>query len=431
MNSSQLAIRILLAALASCAGSLALAEAPQQPSVARTRAPNPQDAHGVLSAVRDPKPQRARSEDWPPPTLIQAGAVGELAESPVYSQLPDNDLGRCFPPCQPAEIPCSCFYGQVDALFLTRESRFRDQPIIVDPNTGTTFLSTSDLDSDFDPGVRVTAGMRLCDNWGLEFSYFGLFDSDASASVVSPGPGSFLTFPDNLAGNVFVDIDRVRADYSSRLHSFEVNLPCCTGCCTDCCTVSCGDAVGECGCGMACSSGCGFGNCQSCSWFAGFRYLNLREELNLGVQRDIGGGIEDGSYNVRTRNRLYGVQVGGRVRRTRGRIGWEGVGKTGIFGNDSEQQQSVTDFPNFPLRPTTSNSSGGVAFVNEASLTALYRLTHIWTARVGYTALWIEGLALAPDQLDFDFANAQGGNQLNNGRGLLLHGVTVGLEARW
>jgi hypothetical protein len=45
--------------------------------------------------------------------------------------------------------------------------------------------------------------------------------------------------------------------------------------------------------------------------------------------------------------------------------------------------------------------------------------------------MWIEGLALAPDQLDFDFAIDPSGNQLRNGGGMFLHGVNVGLEARW
>ena len=49
----------------------------------------------------------------------------------------------------------------------------------------------------------------------------------------------------------------------------------------------------------------------------------------------------------------------------------------------------------------------------------------------GYSAIWIEGLALAPDQLDFNFATSPSGNQLHNGGGMLLHGVNVGLEARW
>ena len=113
------------------------------------------------------------------------------------------------------------------------------------------------------------------------------------------------------------------------------------------------------------------------------------------------------------------------------RFGWEATGKAGIFGNDAQQKQSVTDFPNFPRRPTVSSGGGVMAFVGELNLSGLYRLTDVWNIRAGYSILWIEGLALAPDQLDFNFAASPSGNQLHNGGGMFLHGANVGLEARW
>jgi hypothetical protein len=287
-------------------------------------------------------------------------------------------------------------------------------------------VSTSDLDFNFDPGVRATVGMRLCGGRALEFSYFGLFEGDASAFAVKPGENSFLIFPDNFTGNVFVDMDEVHVDYSSWLHSFELNLPCCSGCCDTCDSGKGGEKGKDGGKGS-----CGEVRCRSFEWFAGFRYLNLGEELNIAAQRTVSGQIEEGSYNIRTANHLYGAQLGARVRRSRGLFGWEATGKAGIFGNDAQQTQSATEFPNFALRPTVSSSDGVVAFVGEVNLSALYRLTDVWNVRAGYNAMWIEGLALAPDQLDFDFATASSGSRLRNGGGMFLHGVSAGLEARW
>ena len=119
------------------------------------------------------------------------------------------------------------------------------------------------------------------------------------------------------------------------------------------------------------------------------------------------------------------------MRRWQNRFGWEAAGKAGIFANDAQQKQTVTDFPNFPLRPTVSSSRDGVAFLGEINPSALYRLTNVWNLRAGYNVIWIEGLALAPDQLDFNFATTPSGNQLHNDGGMFLHGVNVGLEARW
>jgi hypothetical protein len=386
MDAMKLAVGILLVVLAAKTCPLAMAQDVEQPPEASFRPTGPSE-----------------------PGVLLAGANEENDNCPR----PDDGLDAC---CRPVcNDPCPCFYGQVEALFIMRDPRFTRQRIVVDPNTGTTYLSTSDLEPNFNPGLRATIGMRLCGGRVLEFSYFGLFQGNASAVAVKPEPDAFLTFVDNLAGNVFVDMDRVSLRYSSSLQSFAVNLPCCCGCCDEC-----GD---ECGCGEV--------RCRSVTWFGGFRYINLGERLNISAQRTVSGAVEEGAYNIRTANNLYGAQLGARLRRTRGRLGWETTGAAGIFGNDAQQTQSVTDFPNFPLRPTVSSSRGGVAFVGEINFSGLYRLTDVWNLRAGYSAILIEGLALAPDQLDFNFAASPSGNQLHSGGGLLLHGVNVGLEARW
>ena len=340
-------------------------------------------------------------------------SAGEDNARDYGGPLDENAQTECVSGCRPSccDCPCPTIYGQVEALFLYREPRFRRQAIIVDPNTETTFLSTSDLDFDMDPGLRTTFGMRICGGRALEFTYFSLADGDADAAAESIDPADFLILPDNLFGNIFVDPDSVGVGYSSSLDSFEMNLPCCCGCCDRC--------------------GCGEVRCRSTEWFVGFRNVNLDEELHISAQRNVNGGLEEGSYDIRATNHLYGVQVGARERRTRGRFGWEATGKFGVFGNDARQVQSVTDFPDYPLRPTVSSTGSQVAFIGDTNLSALYRLTDVWNLRAGYNLIWIEGLALAPDQLDFDFASATGGGQLHSGGGIFLHGVNVGLEARW
>ena len=141
--------------------------------------------------------------------------------------------------------------------------------------------------------------------------------------------------------------------------------------------------------------------------------------------------MEGGVYNIRTVNNLYGVQLGASVRRQPQPWGWEASGTGGVFANDASQEQYVTDFPNFPLRPTTSRSEDTVAFVGEMNLTALRRLNDVWVLRGGYSVFLISGVALAPDQLDFNFATAPSGDQLDTDGSIVVHGVNVGLEANW
>lgn len=413
MNPVRLTVGILFVVFAARMSTPAMAKDVEQPaSICRTDAPELNATVPVSEATA------------PAPAL-----QGPAAPSGTKSQN-DGSGGCCLPFCC---TPCPRFYGEVEALFMKQDPQFARQPIVVDYFTNNAFLSTSDLNFDFDPALRATVGMRLCGCRALEFSYFGLFHGNASASTGTPGPGAYLIFPNNLSGNVFVGMDSAQANYTSWVHSFEMNLVCCCGCCDECHEeCGCDKRREECGCGkVGDACGCGLVRCRSLEWFAGFRYIDLGEELDIAAQKTVSGAVEDGTYNIHTTNNLFGAQAGARWRQTWGRFGWEATGKAGIFGNAAQETQSVTDFPNFALRPTVSSSGNEVAFVGELNLSALYRLTNVWNLKAGYNVMWIDGLALAPDQLDFNFATSPSGNQLQNGGAMFLQGVNVGVEARW
>jgi hypothetical protein len=142
--------------------------------------------------------------------------------------------------------------------------------------------------------------------------------------------------------------------------------------------------------------------------------------------------LEYGVYDIRGSNNLCGAQLGGRLRSWGARWGWEATGKAGLFGNGAHQEQYVLDWDDgpFPARPLVSAAGGRVAFVGELNLTGVYRLTDVWNLRAGYNLIWIGGVALAPDQLDFSGV-VPAGDQLRNDGQVFLHGVSGGLEARW
>jgi hypothetical protein len=50
--------------------------------------------------------------------------------------------------------------------------------------------------------------------------------------------------------------------------------------------------------------------------------------------------------------------------------------------------------------------------------------------RAGYNLIWLDGLALAPDQWDFSNTPASG-TSLVDGGSLFLHGANLGVERRW
>jgi hypothetical protein len=333
-----------------------------------------------------------------------------------------GDKTDCVASCS----PCPRVYGYAEALFLERSNCSDDQPVIteyLDNRDVGPFLSTSDLDFDFDPALRVVAGHRLHNGWAIEGQYLGLFDASASEYLVPRDPDLDLTLPGTIpfAGlNALYDSDRIWVNYSSELHSGELNLVCCCGCCDPC-----GKGKGK--------SSCCDMNCRTFEWFVGFRYLNLREHFQIYGEKGIEPG-ESGTYDLRTSNNLYGAQLGARVRRWGTRLGWEATGKAGMFANDAQQEQYLFDYPDwpaeFPFRPVTSASEVQMSFVGELNLTAIYRLNDVWNLRAGYNLMWITGVALAPDQLDFS-AEIGAGNQINSGGSVFLHGVSCGLEARW
>lgn len=293
---------------------------------------------------------------------------------------------------------CPSHYGLVEALYLDRDNRTDRLAVIrvlgegnVGP--GTPLLSTSALNFDWQPGVRALAGWQFDDCHAVELGYMGVFDWTSVASVTG---NNNLAIPGDLglASLDYFAADLVRLQYSSALHSAEATFV---------------EGLGE------------------VSLLGGFRYLSLDEQFDLNAT-DSDTGSSD--YRLRTSNDLYGGQVGARWLSGFNAWEWSAEGKVGLYGNDASQTQSVADFPpGIFLRSEQTSRLGRVAFVGDLNLSALYLLNDTWAVRGGYNLIWIEGVALAPDQLDFTDTPTSGQNVSING--LFIHGLNLGLDARW
>jgi hypothetical protein len=290
----------------------------------------------------------------------------------------------------------------VEALYLDRDQGSRDQVVVIDElNENQPLFGTGDVSFDFEPGSRATWGIGCdpcspCSAW--EFSYMGICDWSGSASV--SGEGNLGVVGDlGLVTNAFSGADRISLDYSSELYSFEAN---CVKCYQRC--------------------------CDRLEFLCGFRYLALYEDFAINAS-DFSEG--DGAYKIRTRNDLFGLQTGVRFRRSRRLIQWEVLGKVGIYGNSAEQSQVVTDFPpGFVVRSHRGNHDGDAAFVGELGANVICPVNGIWAVRAGYSLLWLAGVALAPDQLDFTNVPSSG-TRIDHTGNALFHGVSLGLEARF
>ncbi len=244
--------------------------------------------------------------------------------------------------------------------------------------------------SNFNFGVHSGFDLSLlrqldCKN-SLELRYFGI---DHWRETVSAATTPGQLFQINAAVPVFTfSGSGVNADYASALHNSEIN---------------------------------GRHRLNECwSVLAGFRYAELNERASASL---VNSAIPF-DYSASTRNRLYGFQLGTTAQLlSRSRYNLDAFGKAGIFGNSAAQNSEFsTGIVSVPANGNGSNT----AFIGELGTTGRMQWTDHLALRGGYRLLWLDGVALASDQLAVsDFANGSGFNGSGN---VFYHGAFAGLE---
>jgi len=137
-------------------------------------------------------------------------------------------------------------------------------------------------------------------------------------------------------------------------------------------------------------------------------------------------------WQAKTQNNLYGGQIGVDAKLLEvGRFSIDALIKVGVF-NNAATQSAVVSMGKLPY--PTQASANRAAFVSEAALQAKYQLTKGLAFKLGYEALWLDGVALAPGQIRETYttalpavtARALG---VNTGSNVLFQGATAGLES--
>ena len=293
----------------------------------------------------------------------------------------------------------SCWYVQVEALLMERDNQNANQPVVLDDASQAVLFSTGDLNFNGAAGPRILLGLAFDDVSALELSYFGVFDWTGGATI--RGSNSLDIPPDLVVpATDFDNADVMSITYRTHVNNVEAN----------CVNYLCGSR-----------------QCGGVAMLAGFRYVNLDETFNIN-SIDADGTQSD--YGIDADNHLFGGQLGLRLTHRSCRWGFDATGKVGLFGNAVRQRQFVGDDGNTTVLRNTSSRTGVASFVGDINASVAYYLTDVWAIRAGYNVLWMEGLALAPNQLDFSYS-ADSGTAVSTGGGVFLHGANVGLEARW
>ncbi len=283
--------------------------------------------------------------------------------------------------------------ASAEALFLQRDSAIGAAPIVLDGITSDVLVSTGDLSFDMETGLRLGLGCQLTQTTAVEFGYFGLHEWESTAVVTG---ANNLSAPGDLGLTSFdfFDADTVGIAYATRIHNAEVNL---------------------------------VRQLQTLELLCGFRFFSLDDQLNI---NSYDAGTDTASdYNIRTKNDLYGGQLGARSSWRIRQSMIQTVAKAGVFGSDQRQRTLIGDFGNtIPVRDAEA-SKNSVGFIGELGVKLTTPLGNGLHLLAGYNVLWAEGIALAPDQLDF--TNTSTSSQFITSGGAFFHGANVGLEGRW
>lgn len=365
--------------------------------------------------------------------VLAFGAADTRGDEPYWGPVNQSTCGS--EPCEPlcvATVPRMPWYVQTEGLVLRRDVRGRRQiaaigndpvPAPADPDPAATIpvFSTSDLDQPFAGGGRVLVGHTFGESrFQVEASYFALaaFDSeaiihDANINYLSQPGNMFTSFtnfgsPLGVDGVDYNDVISIR-DHST-LHNAELNLvgflPTIPGRLTS--TV-----------------------------LIGVRYINVEEEFNYYSHSNVTalGVVGDATNRVATRtwNSIVGPQIGANAQVFIEDRWWVNLSLKGaICNNNALQRTTYTDTNSVDY--FHEHGRNVTTYVGELDLSFLYRWSPNFTTRIGYQALWLEGIALAQENFDRDLAALTAAPELSwldhNGR-VVYHGVHAGIELAW
>ncbi|MEO1495865.1 MAG: BBP7 family outer membrane beta-barrel protein [Planctomycetota bacterium] len=187
-------------------------------------------------------------------------------------------------------------------------------------------------------------------------------------------------------------------------------------------------------------------------FLAGLRYFDLEEGVDWSATNirglapnpvlappalDPGDGAiaddlrSDGFYRVNASNNLFGGQLGVGMTYETDRWNFSLFTRNGVYVNDGRITADVTytDLPDDVDDPGFSrdNNENSVAFLSQGGFTARYHLRPNLSLRAGWEYLFVNNVALAPNQLDFNPAT----DRLDLTGDVFYHGITAGTEYYW
>lgn len=273
--------------------------------------------------------------------------------------------------------------------------------------------------------------------WDERLGFEAQLDEANGLNLVIGGPQSGLHVPFALDGSTPLDLDVVQGftsfdraqamqvEYASRFHSWEWNYNVAQRMRKDRMEMQ---PTGE----WVRRASPGF----TWDYTAGLRYFDVEERLDWfsqGVLSVDSDGNTDGSYLIGTSNNLFGLQLGVGLTYESDRWNVTVSTKQGFAINDARATTALSyedpdgDTSIALNNYTTDLHENAVSYIGTGSILARYHLRPNLSLRAGWEFMFITGLALAPNQIDFNPAAAQ----LHTTGDAFYHGVSFGSELYW
>lgn len=309
---------------------------------------------------------------------------------------PEACMGQaqCPGPMGIYDVPCDAgacrprftFAGEGIAL---QRSTTRSQTLLQGDNRSD-LLNSKYLNFPVEFGPKVSAIWHdACDcGWDVEVAYFQVDGFAANAFM----PGTSTIVSDVSTGASVTDAN-VR--YTSALYNGELNV-----------------------------------RQQWCDWLTlscGFRMVQLNEQYNAAGTSVQSSALVTVTDN--TSNHLYGFQLGAdaEVYNMGGALTINGLCKAGIYQNYANQVLTRTFGSTVESLDARRDHA---AFLGEVGIVARYAFTKRLALRASYEAMWLEGVALAPEQISAtDFTSHIA--TCDTAGGVFYHGGGLGFEYRF
>jgi hypothetical protein len=172
------------------------------------------------------------------------------------------------------------------------------------------------------------------------------------------------------------------------------------------------------------------------SILGGIRYVDIAEQFDYNVQTaPTPTTLATNNFRIHTDNEMIGAQIGALLEFFVENRWWIDVElKGGVFSNRDKVNTSyhwvqangtVTDY-------LLSDTETHTSFAEDLAVSLLYRWSAHLTTRLGYQALFVQDVALAPNNLGTDInLISTGPLQINHDQGVIYHGPFAGLVFAW